>query len=169
MLLLHHRTQAQGFVLPLAMGASLVLVLAALSAHTTSLQIRLQGVREQQQRQMEDRLASAGHMVLADLNQNQPCLLGVPLERWNDLGLACASPGTLQSLREGQVLGSSYRLIGWSPDVQPAELLLELADAGGQPPRRGAFSVRLTPPQPPSQPHPQASDVRLLGLRGLEP
>ncbi len=169
MLLLHHRTQAQGFVLPLAMGASLVLVLAALSAHTTSLQIRLQGVREQQQRQMEDRLASAGHMVLADLNQNQPCLLGVPLERWNDLGLACASPGTLQSLREGQVLGSSYRLIGWSPDVQPAELLLELADAGGQPPRRGAFSVRLTPPRPPSQPHPQASDVRLLGLRGLEP
>ena len=43
-----HRSGEQGFVLPLAMGASLVLLLGSLSAHTVSLQGRLQGIREQQ-------------------------------------------------------------------------------------------------------------------------
>jgi hypothetical protein len=151
------------------MGTCLVLLLGSLSAHTASLQNRLQGVREQQQRQTEDRLVSAGQQVMADLNRNHPCLLGLPLERWGDQGLACATSGSQAALRAGQVLGASYRLIGWRPEPQPAELVLELAAGGPLPQRRGAFAVRLTPPQPPSQLQPQVSDVRLLGLRGVEP
>jgi hypothetical protein len=169
MRVLHHPRQAQGFVLPLAMGASLVLLLGSLSAHTASLQIRLQGIREQQQRRAEDRLASAGQQVMADLNRSHPCLLGLPLERWNDQGLVCAAPESLAALQAGQVLGATYRLVGWRPDGSPAELLLELAEGGGPPPRRGVFAVQLTPPEPPSQPQPQVSDVRLVGLRGVEP
>jgi heme exporter protein D len=150
-----HRSGEQGFVLPLAMGASLVLLLGSLSAHTVSLQVRLQGIREQQQRRAEDRLASAGQQLLADLQRSHPCLL--------------ALPQAIASLRAGQVLGSSYRLVGWLPQLAPAELLLEVAPGGDEPARRGAFAVRMAAAQPPIQPQPQITDVRLVGLRGVVP
>ncbi len=169
MLRLHHRSRSQGFVLPLTMGASLVLLLGSLSAHTASLQVRLQGIREQQQRQAEDRLASAGQQLLADLQRHHPCLLALPLEHWDSQGLACAPAPAIASLKAGQVLGSSYRLVGWRPQLAPAELLLELPAAGNEPTRQGAFAVQLTPAQPPAQPQPQITDVRLVGLRGVAP
>lgn len=156
-------------MLPLAMGTSLVLLLGSLSAQTVSLQVRLQGIREQQQRQAEDRLASAGQQLLADVQRSHPCLLALPLERWVDLGLACAPAPTITSLRSGQVLGSSYRLVGWRPELTPAELLLEMAPVGALPARQGAFAVQLTPAQPPVRPLPQVTDVRLVGLRGVTP
>ena len=156
-------------MLPLTMGASLVLLLGSLSAHTASLQVRLQGIREQQQRQAEDRLASAGQQLLADLHRSHPCLLGVPLDRWYSQGLACAPAPTIASLKAGQVLGHAYRLVGWRSEAVPAELLLELAAAGNEPSRQGAFAVQLSPAQPPAQPQPQITDVRLVGLRGVAP
>jgi len=169
MLRLHHRSSSQGFVLPLSMGASLVLLLGSLSAQTASLQLRLQGIREQQQRRAEDRLASAGQQLLADLQRSHPCLLALPLPQWDLQGLACAPAATITSLRAGQVLGSPYRLVDWRPQLVPAELLLELAADGGQPARRGAFAVQLAPAQQPAQPQPQITDVRLVGLRGVAP
>ena len=164
-----HRAREQGFVLPLAMGASLVLLLGSLSAHTVSLQARLQGIREQQQRRAEDRLASAGQQLLAELHRSHRCLLALPLPQWDVQGLACAPAPAIAALRQGQVLGGSYRLVAWRPDLQPAELLLELAAGGGQPARQGAFTVQLAPAQPPTQPQPQITDVRLVGLRGVVP
>lgn len=164
-----HRSREQGFVLPLAMGASLVLLLGSLSAQTASLQVRLQGVREQQQRRAEDRLASAGQQLLADLQRSHPCLLALPLQQWDLQGLACAPAATIASLRAGQVLGSPYRLVDWRPQLTPAELLLEVGAVGGQPARQGAFAVQLAPGQPPAQPQPQITDVRLVGLRGVAP
>jgi hypothetical protein len=164
-----HRAREQGFVLPLAMGASMVLLLGSLSAHTVSLQARMQGIREQQQRRAEDRLASAGQQLLAELHRSHPCLLPLPLPQWDVQGLGCAPAPTIAALRQGQVLGSTYRLVAWRPDLQPAELQLELDAAGGQPARRGAFAVQLAPPQPPAQPQPQVTDVRLVGLRGVAP
>ena len=164
-----HRSGEQGFVLPLAMGASLVLLLGSLSAHTVSLQVRLQGIREQQQRRAEDRLASAGQQLLADLQRSHPCLLALPLEHWDSHGLACTPAPAIASLKAGQVLGSAYRLVGWRPQLVPAELLLELAAAGNEPSRQGAFAVQLMAAQPPAQPQPQITDVRLVGLRGVAP
>ncbi len=164
-----HRSREQGFVLPLAMGASLVLLLGSLSAHTASLQLRLQGIREQQQRRAEDRLASAGQQLLAELHRSHRCLLALPLPQWDVQGLACAPAQAIAALRQGQVLGVPYRLIAWRPELQPAELLLELAAGGGQPARQGAFAVQLAPAQPPVQPQPQITDVRLVGLRGVTP
>ncbi|MBW4530300.1 MAG: hypothetical protein KME02_06365 [Aphanothece saxicola GSE-SYN-MK-01-06B] len=169
MLRLHHRAREQGFVLPLSMGASLVLLLGSLSVHTTSLQVRLQGIREQQQHRAEDRLASAGQQLLADLQRSHPCLLALPLQQWDVQGLACAPAATIASLRAGEVLGSSYRLVDWRPQLAPAELLLEMAADGGQPARQGAFTVQLAPAQPPVVPQPQITDVRLVGLRGVAP
>ncbi|MCP9835556.1 MULTISPECIES: hypothetical protein [unclassified Cyanobium] len=165
MLCRHYPPRSPGFVLPLAMGASMVLLLGSLSAHTVSLQVRLQGIREQQQRQAEDRLASAGQQWLADLHRSHPCLLALPLEHWDSQGLACAPAQAIASLKAGQVLGSSYRLVGWRPQLVPAELLLELAAAAGQPARQGAFAVQLAP----AQPQPQITDVRLVGLQGVAP
>ncbi|WP_254945465.1 hypothetical protein [Cyanobium sp. AMD-g] len=147
------------------MGASLVLLLGSLSAHTASLQVRLQGIREQQQRQAEDRLASAGQQLLADLSRSHPCLLALPLEHWESQGLACAPAPAIASFKAGQVLGRSYRLVDWRPQLAPAELLLELDAAGNEPSRQGAFAVQLTA----AQPQPQITDVRLLGLRGVGP
>lgn len=161
----HHPPCSQGFVLPLTMGASLVLLLGSLSAHTASLQVRLQGIREQQQRLAEDRLASAGQQLLADLSRSHPCLLPLPLAQWDSQGLACAPAPAIASLKAGQVLGSSYRLVDWRPQLAPAELLLELAAAGNEPSRQGAFAVQLAP----AQPQPQITDVRLVGLRGVAP
>jgi len=151
------------------MGASLVLLLGSLSAHTASLQLRLQGLREQQQRRAEDRLASAGQQLLAELQRSHPCLLALPLPQWDGLGTSCAPAPAIAALRQGQALGATYRLVAWRPDLQPAELRLELAADGNQPPRQGAFTVQLAPPQPPTQPQPQITDVRLLGLRGVAP
>ncbi len=147
------------------MGASLVLLLGSLSAHTASLQVRLQGIREQQQRLAEDRLASAGQQLLADVYRSHPCLLPLPLTQWDSQGQACAPAPAIASLKAGQVLGSSYRLVDWRPQLATAELLLELAAAGNEPSRRGAFAVQLTP----AQPQPQITDVRLVGLRGVGP
>jgi hypothetical protein len=166
---LPRRSGERGFVLPLSMGASLVLLLGSLSAQTASLQVRLQGIREQQQRRAEDRLASAGQQLLAELQRSHPCLLALPLEHWDLQGLACAPAATIASLRAGQVLGSSYRLVDWRPQLAPAELLLEMAADGGQPVRQGAFAVQLAPAQPPVVPHSQITDVRLVGLRGVAP
>ena len=163
------RSKERGFVLPLAMWASLVLLLGSLSAHTVSLQTRLQGIREQQQRRAEDRLASAGQQLLAALHRSHPCLLELPLPQWDVQGLACAPAQAIADLRQGQALGGSYRLLAWRPELQPAELLLELAAASGQPARQGAFTVQLAPAQPPAQPQPQITDVRLVGLRGVAP
>lgn len=148
-------------MLPLTMGASLVLLLGSLSAHTVSLQVRLQGIREQQQRQAEDRLASAGQQLLADLSFSHPCLLALPLEHWDSQGLACAPAQAIAAFKAGQVLGSSYRLVSWRPQLVPAELLLELAAAGNEPARQGAFAVQLMAAQ--------ITDVRLVGLRGVAP
>ncbi|AFY28578.1 hypothetical protein Cyagr_1410 [Cyanobium gracile PCC 6307] len=164
-----HRAREQGFVLPLAMGASMVLLLGSLSAHTVSLQARMQGIREQQQRRAEDRLASAGQQLLAELHRSHPCLLALPLEHWDVHGLVCAPAPAIAALRQGQALGASYRLIDWRPQLQPAELLIELAAAGNEPTRQGAFAVQLAPAQPPTQPQPQITDVRLVGLRGVAP
>jgi len=166
---LPRRSRERGFVLPLSMGASLVLLLGSLSAQTASLQVRLQGIREQQQRRAEDRLASAGQHLLAELQRSHPCLLALPLEHWDLQGPACAPAATIASLRAGQVLGSSYRLVDWRPQLAPAELLLEMAADGGQPARQGAFAVQMAPAQPPAHPQAQITDVRLVGLRGVAP
>jgi hypothetical protein len=160
------RHQQQGFVLPLVMGTSLVLLLGSVSVHTTSLQSRLQAARELQLRRAEDQLTSAAQQLVAELNRQHPCLLDLALERWRDLGQLCAAPTAVEALSSSEVLGVPYRLIGWQPEGTSVGLLLELGAAQGLPPRQGAFAVTLSPP--PQAPL-QATDVRLLGLRGVAP
>jgi hypothetical protein len=153
----------QGFILPLAFGASLVLLLGSLSLQTLVLQRRLGLLREEQRGHQEDALASAAQQLVAALNRDHPCLLLLPLQRWGSDGLPCASPEQQQALAKGAG-GGPWRLIDWQPQAVRAEALIEV-DSGSPalPPRRGSFAV-------PFQEEPlQGQAPRLLALRAVAP
>ncbi len=153
----------RGFILPLAFGASLVLLLGSLSLQTLVLQRRLGLLREEQRGLQEDALASAAQQLVAVLNRDHPCLLILPLQRWGSDGLPCASPVQQQALARGGGAGP-WRLINWQPQALRAEALIELDSASQSlPPRRGSFAVPL-------QGEPlQGQAPRLLALRGVAP
>jgi hypothetical protein len=153
----------RGFILPLAFGASLVLLLGSLSLQTLVLQRRLGLLREEQRGHQEDALASAAQQLVAALNRDHPCLLILPLQRWGSDGLPCASPEQQQALARGAG-GGPWRLLDWQPQVLRAEALIEV-DSGSPalPPRRGSFAVPL-------QEEPlQGQAPRLLALRAVAP
>lgn len=153
----------RGFVLPLAFGASLVLLLGSLSLQSLVLQRRLGLLREEQRGHQEDALASAAQQLVAALNRDHPCLLTLPLERWGSDGLPCASPEQQRSLAQGGGSGL-WRLIDWQPQALRAQALIELEPGSpAQPARRGSFAVPL-------QEEPlQGQAPRLLALRGVAP
>jgi hypothetical protein len=150
-------------MLPLAVGASLVLLLGSLSLQTLVLQRRLGVLREEQRGLQEDALASAAQQLVAALNRDHPCLLTLPLERWGSDGLPCASPEQQRSLAQGGGSGL-WRLIDWQPQALRAQALIELEPGSpAQPARRGSFAVPL-------QEEPlQGQAPRLLALRGVAP
>lgn len=153
----------RGFILPLAFGASLVLLLGSLSLQSLVLQRRLGLLREEQRGHQEDALASAAQQLVAVLNRDHPCLLLLPRQRWGSDGLPCASPEQQQALVQGAG-GGPWRLIDWQPRVLRAEALIEV-DSGSPalPPRRGSFAVPL-------QEEPlQGQAPRLLALRAVAP
>lgn len=158
-----------GFVLPVSIGASLLLVLSGLSLQTATLQARARLGSTLRLRHSEDALLSAAQQLIGQLNQRHGCLLVLPLPDWQDQGTVCADAGEQAGLEAGDVLGVPFRLVEWSPGSSPAgdgsraELLLELGPAGDRLPQRAAFSVQLTGTPP------RAVDLREQGLRGVGP
>jgi hypothetical protein len=145
------RTAAPGYALPLAVGASGVLLLLSLTLHGMAMQERLQvGARERQQRE-EDLLVSAAHQLLAALNASHRCLLALPLAQWEQQGAACATPAAVAALKNGQVMARPVRVLAWQPggNGQTAKLALQLETGNSQLMRKGRYGVRLTgsPPQ----------------------
>jgi len=155
---------ADGFALPLALGASLVLLLSSLSLQTAALQSMVHSGTALRQRQAEDRLASAAHQLVGELSGTYGCLLALPLAAWAQQGGACSDQASQERLRRNAVLGSPYRLVAWAPSgLDRMDLLLELDAVERQPPRRGRFSVRLL------EGGRRTADLQDLGLRGMEP
>lgn len=160
--------QAQpGYAMPLAMGATGVLLLLSLTLHGMAMQERLQvGALERQGRE-EDLLASGAHQLLAALNGAHRCLLPLPLGNWEGSGASCASPSALATLRRQQVLAVPVQLVSWQPRSDGQGAVLELAlEAGGQAggsARRGRFAVRFTGPATPAGPEAGMLGPRLLG------
>lgn len=139
------RTAAPGYALPLAVGATGVLLLLSLTLHGMAMQERLQvGAQERVQRE-EDLLASGAHQLLAALNGPHRCLLTLPLSRWEVDGSACASPAEVAALKQAQVLGVPVRLQTWQPglDGQTAQLALRLEAGPGRGARQGRYGVQL--------------------------
>jgi len=137
------RAAAPGYAMPLAVGASGVLLLMSLTLHGMAMQERLQvGARERVQRE-EDLLASAAHQLLAALNASHPCLLALPLAEWE--GATCATPMAVVALKEAVVMAAPVRVHGWQPasDGQSAQLALQLVAGPGWGARQGRYGVRL--------------------------
>jgi hypothetical protein len=153
------------YLLPLATAAAGLLLLIGLSLQAMALQERAQVSALERLRREEDLLASAAHQLLASLNGIHPCLLALPLARWETDGAACASPQAAQALRRLEIWAVPVRLLAWrpGPDGLNAELELVLEAGEGRAPRRGQFGVRLAGSPP------QASDLRARNLGGPLP
>jgi hypothetical protein len=163
--------RSDGFLLPLAALMSLLLLLGSLSVQAVSLQGRRRGAAERELQTAEDRLISAAQLLVARIQLRHACLLPLPLEQW--AGASCASAGELEQLRRGTVLGFSWQLLRWQPEMtspaavssQPQRLRLELALPAQQRQSalRAGFALQwLGPPW-------RAMELRPLGLQGEAP
>ncbi|QNI75736.1 hypothetical protein [Synechococcus sp. MVIR-18-1] len=128
-----------GFVLPLALTASAVLLLGSASLHTLSLQKRLRIHATHQRGQVADQLRSAAQAFSSAAIGEEACLL-----RWSSLewsGLAQACTGSDPSQLSGGVVGEMpWTLLDWQPMNHSGQLTLQLADG-----RTGSFRLALDP------------------------
>lgn len=154
-----------GFLMPVAAGTAGLLMLLGLSLQGLALQERMQVGAQERLRREEDLLASAAHQVLAALNGPHPCLLTLPLARWEAEGAVCATPEALSALRRLDTMAVPVRLLAWQPgpDGWSAEMELELEAGKGRAARRGRFGARLAGAPP------QALDPRARQLAGALP
>jgi hypothetical protein len=139
------RTAAPGYALPLAVGASGVLMLLSFTLHGMAMQERLQvGARERVQRE-DDLLASAAHQLLAALNASHPCLLALPLAQWELQGAACATPAAVAALTTTQVMAVPVKVLAWQPggSGQAGHLAVQLEAGPGRAAREGRFTLLL--------------------------
>ena len=153
----------RGFALPVAVAASLALLLGSLALQTASLQGHRQTAAERQLRQAEDQLVSAAQVLVGRLNRHHRCLLTLSLSQWVSLGQSCAPASEQETLTAGVVLDRPYRLVQWQPSAAPglATLQLELPAQDQDPARRAVFEVVVQGDPP------QAAALRSLGLRGV--
>ena len=120
----------QGFVLPLAIGTSLVVLLGSASVHTLSLHARLRARSEWQQLERRDQLRSAA-MLFAERAADPAllCLLAVPKADWAVFVDSC--PGAdPRSLQQGVAGSASWRLLDWQPTPEGGALTLALDPEG---------------------------------------
>ena len=131
--------KTNGFVLPLALSASAVLLLGSASIHTLSLKgsLRLQSAMERDQ--SADQLRSAAQAFTALASGAEACLLRWPSVDWKFRKNSCAGaePTVLMT---GTVGDQPWRLVSWLPGSQAASLQLALKDG-----RRGRFRLMLAP------------------------
>ena len=143
--------RARGFVLPLALSASAVLLLSSASIHTLSLQGRLRFQAAVQREQVADQLRSAAQAFTALASGAEACLLRWPSAEWNLRVNGCLGADPI-ALLSGTVGDQPWQLISWLPGSESATLKLALADG-----RRGSFRLKL------------ASDgIQILGLSDVQ-
>ena len=142
---------ATGFVLPLALSVSAVLLLGSASIHTLSLKGRLRLQAAIQREQSADQLRSAAQAFTALASGAEACLLRWPSAEWNLRVNGClgADPTALLS---GTVGDQPWQLISWLPGSESGGLQLVLRDG-----RPGSFRLSL------------ASDgTQILGLSDVQ-
>jgi hypothetical protein len=162
--------RAEGFALPLAVAAALLLILASLGLQTVLVQARLRNGAELEQRRLEDGLAAAAQQVVARVATRHSCLLTLPLQQWPRSGVDCADLDEQLALLEGEILSTAYRLQAWAPsqpepDSSSRQVDLEIVrrPGAGQSAWRAAFALDLHGDPP------QVRRLRELGLRGVQP
>ena len=130
------RTQA-GFVLPLALTASAVLLLGSASLHTLSLQRRLRIHSLSQREQGADQLRSAAQAFVVATRGPDACLLRWPSFEWSGGAQACSGSDPSR-LSAGVVGEMPWSLLDWQPRNHSGQLTLQLADG-----RTGSFRLAL--------------------------
>ncbi len=145
-----------GFLLPLSLGAALVLLLTSLSVQTAALHGNHLAAAELEQRQRQDALDSAAQRVAAQLSGDHACLLPVASAAWIQPVPGCPSDLDPAPLLTGQVSGENYRLLEWRPPAETVAgagregtLRLELDGTGAGGSRRYALAVALVEPAMP--------------------
>ena len=135
------RSQA-GFVLPLALTASAVLLLGSASLHTLSLQKRLRIHASSQREQGADQLRSAAQAFAAVGRGPEACLLQWSSLDWPGVAHRCSDSDPSQ-LSGGVVGEMPWTLLDWQPSNESAQLKVQLADG-----RTGNFRLALDPLAP---------------------
>ena len=142
LLTLKPKPRATGFVLPLALTASAVLLLGSASLHTLSLQKRLRIHATHQREQGADQLRSAAQAFVVATRGPEACLL-----QWPSLDLSGVARGCIGSdpsqLSAGVVGEMPWLLLNWQPRNHSGQLRLQLADG-----RTGNFRLALDPLAP---------------------
>lgn len=154
------KPRAAGFVLPLALSASAVLLLGSASIHTLSLKGRLRLQSVIQREQAADQLRSVAQAFATMATGAQACLLLWPSFDWNLRRYSC-SGAEPSALLEGSVADQSWQLLSWQPGPGSGDLRLALADG-----HRASFTLKLA--QDGAQIL-EISAVQLLGRDALEP
>ena len=135
------RSQA-GFVLPLALSASAVLLLGSASLHTLSLQKRLRIHAMQQREQGADQLRSAAQAFVVATRGPEACLLQWPSLDWPGAVHGCS--GSDPSRLNGGLVGEMpWSLLDWQPHIERGQLKVQLADG-----RTGNFRLAFDPLAP---------------------
>jgi hypothetical protein len=132
-----------GFLLPVSLSASLLLLLSSLSLQLAVLHSRRLQVAAGERQRGEDALVSAAHHLAVALNGTYGCLRPLPSSLWHTgaLPLDCPQgldPAPLLQITEA---GQTVHLSSWQPNGDGGQLLLQLGDGGLQ--RR--FALTLTP------------------------
>ena len=125
-----HAHPNTGFVLPLALGTSLVLLLGSASMHSLALHGRLRARIDAQQHQRRDLLRSAAMAFAAQAAvPGQDCLLAWGSSDWDGLNRACPT-ADVKALRAGQVGETRWQLLDWQPNGEQAQLQLVMVASG---------------------------------------
>lgn len=126
-LMLHPPRHAEkGFVMPLAIGTSLVLLLGSASVHSLALHSRLRARSSWQEQERQDLLRSAAMAFLERANTPaQRCLMEWPLAQWPSQAAHCGA-NDAAAMNQGQAGSHGWELQDWQPSPQGAELQLRL-------------------------------------------
>ena len=131
------KPRATGFVLPLALTASAVLLLGSASIHTLSLKGRLRVQAAMERDQSADQLRSAAQAFATMASGAQACLLLWPSVDWTLRQNSCSGSDP-SSLLGGSVADQRWQLLSWQPAPGSGDLRLALADG-----RRASFRLEL--------------------------
>ncbi|KZR70037.1 hypothetical protein PMIT1313_00683 [Prochlorococcus marinus str. MIT 1313] len=137
-----YQSPSSGFVLPLALSASFLILLSSTSLHSLAL-LSLSRTRiSTAERMRADQLRSAAQHFAQLATDSHACLLTWPSGSWNDFGSQCADADPSR-LQQGLIGEDVWFLIDWIPSGDTGRLSLRLA-AGA----RAVFLLAIDPDGP---------------------
>jgi len=104
-----------GFVLPLAITASFLLLLGSTSLHTLALQAHSRARIGTAARQKADQLRSAAQAFAQLARGPEACFLALPSSQWQEQGAQCFDVDSAL-LQQGSIDGEIWSLIGLDPE-----------------------------------------------------